>query len=174
MATTHLISGLPCSGKTTYAVGLRPDLNSVLFSLDRWLITAFGKYAIAEVGHDEHVRRVLACRELIWDSAAEFLKRGVDVILDDGFFLRDNRMRCIELSKRAGAGAKIHFIDTPLPVIRERLENRNAKLPKYNFWIGPDSLEAFVALFEIPSNDEAADLIVVNDVTFDRDDSDTA
>ena len=47
MATTHLISGLPCSGKTTYAAGLRADLNGVLFSLDRWLITAFGQYAIA-------------------------------------------------------------------------------------------------------------------------------
>ena len=129
MATTHLISGLPCSGKTTYAVGLRADLNGVLFSLDRWLLTAFGKYAIAEVGPDEHLRRVLACRELIWDSAAELLKRGVDVILDDRFFLRDSRMRCIELSRRAGAGATIHFIDTPLSVIRARLEQRNARLP---------------------------------------------
>ena len=67
MATTHLISGLPCSGKTTYAVGLRAELNSVLFSLDRWLITVFGKYTIAEVGPEEHLRRVLACRELIWE-----------------------------------------------------------------------------------------------------------
>ena len=168
MATTHLISGLPCSGKTAYAIGLRAELNSVLFSLDRWLITAFGKYAIAEVGPEEHLRRVLACRELIWDSAAELLKRGVDVILDDRFFLRENRMRCIELSRRAGAGATIHFIDTPLPVIRARLEQRNARLPQYNFWIGPDSLEAFVSLFEIPSNDEGADLIVVRDIGINR------
>lgn len=164
MATTHLISGLPCSGKTTYAVGLRSELNGVLFSLDRWLITVFGKYAIAEVGPDEHLRRVLACRELVWDSAAELLKRGVDVILDDRFFLRENRMRCIELSRRAGAGAKIHFIDTPLSVIRARLEQRNAALPMYNFWIGPDSLAAFVDLFEIPSTDEGADVIVVRDI----------
>ena len=164
MATTHLISGLPCSGKTTYAVGLRADLNGVLFSLDRWLITAFGQYAIAEVGPEEHLRRVLACRELIWDSAAELLKRGVDVILDDRFFLRENRMRCIELSRRAGAGARIHFIDTPLSVIRARLEQRNARLPQYNFWIGPDSLETFAGRFEIPSNDEGADLIVVRDI----------
>lgn len=171
MATTHLISGLPCSGKTTYAVGLRADINSVLFSLDRWLITSFGRYLIAEVGHEEHVRRVLACRELIWDAASELLKRGVDVILDDGFFLRENRMRCVELSRRSGASAKIHYIDTPLAVLRARLENRNARLPKYNFWIGPDALEAFAGLFEIPSHDEGADLIVVKDTSFARESS---
>jgi predicted kinase len=43
MATLHLISGLPCSGKTTYATGLRADLGAALFSLDRWLIIAFGR-----------------------------------------------------------------------------------------------------------------------------------
>src|SRR4029453_14316614 len=43
MPTAHLISGLPCSGKTKYAIGLRSDANCVLFSLDRWLITSFGR-----------------------------------------------------------------------------------------------------------------------------------
>ena len=30
MATTHLISGLPCTGKTTYASALRADIDGVL------------------------------------------------------------------------------------------------------------------------------------------------
>src|SRR5262245_12532860 len=164
MATAHLLSGLPCSGKTTYATGLRTDLGGVAFSLDRWLITSFGKYSIADVGHEEHVRRVLASRELIWDAASEFLKRGVDVILDDGFFLRENRMRVIAEARQLGAVAKIHFIDTPLAVIRSRLEARNASLPRFNFWIGPDTLQGFEQLFETPTADEGADLVIVRDV----------
>ena len=161
MAITHLISGLPCSGKTTYATALRADLDAALFILDRWLITLFGKYSIDDVGHEEHVRRVLACRDLIWSAAAELLRRGADVILDDGFFLRENRVRVIGLSKMVGASAKIHFVDTPMRVIETRLEVRNAHLPPHNFRIGPDMLHAFVGLFEAPGADEGAELVHV-------------
>ncbi len=62
MPTLHLISGLPASGKTTYAAELRKKVNGVLFNLDRWLITLFGRYSLPDVGQDEHTRRVLACR----------------------------------------------------------------------------------------------------------------
>ena len=163
MPTLHLISGLPCSGKTSYAIGLRADANCVLFSLDRWLITAFGRYDIGVAGHGEHTRRVLACRELIWDSASELLRRSVDVVLDDGFFLRHHRVRHIDLANAIGATAKIHHIDTALEIIRDRLELRNAHLPPFNFRIDPESLAGFSALFERPSETEGAEVVVIRD-----------
>jgi predicted kinase len=158
--TLHLISGLPASGKTTYATELRVRVNGVLFSLDRWLITAFTKYSLPEVGLEEHTRRVLACRELMWESASELLKRGVDVILDDGFFYREHRMRHVALAKGIGAEATIHFIETPLDQLRERLARRNANLPRYNFYIDPATLEGFLSMVERPSADEGARVIV--------------
>jgi predicted kinase len=161
MATAHLISGLPCSGKTTYATALKADTDSVLFSLDRWLITAFGKYSIARVGHEEHTRRVLGCRTLIWDAASESLRRSVDVILDDGFFFREHRMRYVEMARAIGARTKIHLIDAPPDVIRARLIARNAHLPPYNFAIDLDTLRGFEGLFEPPREDEGADVVIV-------------
>lgn len=163
MPTLHVISGLPCSGKTTYASRLRDEHNAMLYSLDRWLITMFGRYSLAEVGQDEHTRRVLACRELIWESAGELLRRGVDVILDDGFFYREHRMHHVALAKDIGADCTIHFIDTPLDLVRTRLERRNADLPRYNFHIDPATLEGFLGMYEFPSPDEGAEIVVVTD-----------
>jgi len=159
MATIHLLAGLPCSGKTTYATALAAKTAAVNFCLDFWLISLFGRYSIDAIGHTEHVRRVVACRNLIWDSAAEILKRNGDIILDDGFFLRANRMSCIARAKLVGADAHIHYLDVPTSVIAQRLIARNADLPEFNFLIEPSLVQQFTNLFEIPGKDEGAELI---------------
>ena len=161
MATAHLISGLPCSGKSWYAVRLEAAIGALRLSLDQHLIAAFGRYSIAEVGDDEHVRRVLSTREAIWAAAAAHLDRGIDVILDDGFFYRRHRMAVIERAKERGAQSKLHFCDAPMSVLRTRLQARNARLPPHNFAIDPDLLEKFVLLFERPSDDEGAELELI-------------
>lgn len=160
MATVHLISGLPCSGKTTYSKAFSEKSGAVWVSLDYWLITAYGRYSIDSVGHEEHVRRVLACRKLIWEVASEFLSREISVILDDGFFLREHRRHYISAAEEVGANVTIHFLDTPVEVLRPRLEARNANLPQFNFRIAPETLENFLKMFEPPSEAEGARVVV--------------
>jgi len=161
MALLHLISGLPGAGKSTYAQQLQLRTGAVVFTLDRFLITMFGRYDVPDVGGEEHVRRVLACREVIWMSAEKLLVHGSDVILDDGYFLREHRRKVIDSAAALGATAKIHFIDTPLDEIRKRLADRNRNLPVYNFAIEPGTLEGCLRLFETPSDADAAEVIVV-------------
>jgi predicted kinase len=161
MSTAHLISGLPCAGKSTYAQQLQLRTGAVVFTLDRFLITMFGRYEVPDVGGEEHVRRVLACREVIWMSAEKLLVLGTDVILDDGYFRREHRRNVVHAAVALGAAAKIHFIDTPLDDIRRRLADRNQNLPVYNFAIEPVTLEGCVRLFETPSDADAAEVIVV-------------
>ena len=160
-ATLHLIVGLPCAGKTTYAEQLKGQRDAALFSLDRWLITSFGRYSLDAVGHMEHARRLYACRELIWDVSAELLRRHADVILDDGFFLRNDREQYIARARQLGARTAIHFIDTPLDTLRARLVARNRSPGAFHLDIGPDEIATFGAFFQPPSDDEGADLIIV-------------
>ena len=160
-AMLHLITGLPCAGKTTYSLKLKADTAGVHLSLDHWLITSFGQYSIDEIGHDEHLGRVIACRKLIQEVAAELLQRSVDVILDDGFFLREDRVRYSDFAASFGAQTKTHFLDTPKDIIRLRVAQRNATLPQFNFKISPAMLEWFFDVFEKPSAAEGPELVVV-------------
>jgi predicted kinase len=161
--TLHLIVGLPCAGKTTYAERLKEECGAALFSLDRWLITTFGRYSLEAVGHMEHARRLYACRELIWDVSAELLRRHADVILDDGFFLRNDREQYIARAHQLGAGAAVHFIDTPRNTLSARLVARNRSPGAFHFDIAPEAIDTFAAFFEPPCADEGADLIVIRD-----------
>jgi hypothetical protein len=161
MTTAHLISGLPGAGKSTYAQQLQLRTGAVVFTLDRFLITMFGRYHVPDVGGGEHVRRVLACHEVIWMSAGKLLVHGSDVILDDGYFQRKHRRDVVDAAVALGAAAKIHFIDTPLDQIRKRLVDRNQNLPVYNFAIAPEALDGCVRLFETPSDADGAEVVVV-------------
>jgi predicted kinase len=161
MPTAHLISGLPCSGKTTYSNSLAETSGGASFSLDYWLITLYGRYSLDEVGQAEHVRRVLACREVISGVAGELLRRGLDVILDDGFFLREHRVQQIRAFQARGARVMTHVVRASPDVLRARVERRNRKLPAHNFTIAAEMLERFIELYEEPSEGEGAELVCV-------------
>ena len=161
-ATLHLVSGLPCSGKTTYSRKLaQSEVGSTLFCLDQWLISLFTRYSIRDVGRDEHVRRVLACRELMWESAGPLLKLGASVIFDDGFFYREHRMLAIRRAQDHGARSVIHHISLPVTEIKERLNTRNAKLPEFNFFIEGSMVDDFAKLYQVPAEDEGAAVVRV-------------
>ena len=163
MATVHLISGLPSAGKTTYSIALKAATDGVHLRLDHWLVTAYGEYAIDAIGHQEHVRRVGACRALIWGVAQQFLRRQVDVILDDGFFLHAHRLRYAQLAAAMDADCTIHFLNTPRAIIEARLEERNRNLPPDSFIITPARLEQFYAMFEPPSPVDGLRIIEIDD-----------
>lgn len=148
MATLHLMVGLPCSGKTTYAKNLEKELNALRLTPDEWHFRLFGQ----DVTDPDHNRRHDTIEDLMWSIAASVLGHGVDVILDYGFWKRierdDYRMR----AKNVGADTKIHFLDVPEDVLMRRLDIRNdigdsAQIP-------PELLREWLSHLERPDEDE--------------------
>jgi predicted kinase len=72
-------------------------------------------------------------------------------------------MRVADAARRIGAATSIHHLDAPLDVLESRLEDRNAHLPQFNFLIEPQTLGAFVEMYERPSADEGAEVVVIRD-----------
>lgn len=99
MATVHLVHGFLCCGKTTFAKAMERRTRDVRISLDEWLVALTGDPVRLE---PELVERVHALTLQLWP---EFVLRGIDVILDFGFWRR--RHRDGVRRKAAGIGAAV-------------------------------------------------------------------
>ena len=150
MATLHLMVGLPCSGKTTYARQLAREVNALLLTLDVWHLKLFGD----DVGHDIHDERHESIEKLMWDVANHVLVMGGDVILDFGCWTRVERDDYRNRTKKLGANFKLHYMDVPYSELYRRLEIRNCTPTKGVFVIPKTEMDKYVTIFQPPTEDE--------------------
>jgi predicted kinase len=148
MPTLHLICGLPGSGKSTLAKQLERELAAVRLTPDEWM---------SRIGLDGYDERARAAIEAIqWDLTETLLAAGKDVILEAGFWSKDERQRLRQRAAALGANSKIHFLDVSRDELIRRLTVRNAALPDHSFAVNIADLEGWITLFEPPTHDELA------------------
>src|SRR5512139_3017147 len=87
VTTLHLMVGLPCSGKTTLARRLEVERSALRLTPDEWQIRLFGQ----GVEEPTLTARHDLIEALLWDVAARVLALGTNVILDFGFWSRQER-----------------------------------------------------------------------------------
>ena len=150
MATLHLMVGLPCSGKTTYARKLAKETNALLLSPDEWQIKLFG----GDATDDNHDERHTIIENIMWDVAKRVLEIGADVILDFGFWARVERDDFRDRAKKLGANFQLHYMDVPYPELYRRMEIRNKAPGESTFVIPRDSMDKYITLFQPPTADE--------------------
>ena len=109
MTTLHLMVGLPCSGKTTLAKQLENELSALRLTPDEWHRRLYGQDAT----HPQHDDRHAQIEALQWEVAAKALARGVDVILDFGFWSKNERREFRDRAARLRVQTLIHFLDVP-------------------------------------------------------------
>ena len=150
MATLHLMVGLPCSGKTTLAQKLEHELSALRLTPDEWHIPLFGQ----DAAEPEHDARHSLIEALLWNIASRALELGTNVILDFGFWAREEREDFRLRAKQLGASSEIHFLDVSEDELMRRLEKRNVHPSQECFLIAKETMKPWIASFQKPTPDE--------------------
>jgi RimJ/RimL family protein N-acetyltransferase/predicted kinase len=146
----HLMVGLPCSGKTTYAYKLKDECKALLFTPDVWHLKLFGD----DLGSPDHDKHHDTVESIMWEAAVQALQLDVNVILDFGFWVREQRDFYRNKAKELGVGFHIHYMNVPLQEIKQRLLNRNSQGKKDVFFISMESIDKWAEIFEPPTREE--------------------
>jgi len=152
MAKAILISGMICAGKTTYAKKLAAETNAVILSVDEVMLTIFGQHC-GDM-HDEYAART---KKYLYQKSLELLNAGIDVIIDWGFWTRDERSKAIEYYKSRGIACELHYMDTSAERLAEHIKKRNAEIEadeSLAYYVDGNLLEKLRSRFEVPDIDD--------------------
>ena len=150
MATLFLICGLPGSGKTTVAKQLEVSRPGLRLCPDEWITSL-----LADITDTVEMDRLRTTVESIqWEVAKHSLILGVDVILENGFWSREERFSYRSQAEALGARAKLIYLNVDRDELWARLSKRNADLPPGTFHVREDQLDLWLTWFEPPTADE--------------------
>lgn len=150
MATLYLMVGLPCSGKTTLAQKLEHEQSALRLTVDEWHIALFGQ----DAEEPEHDARHTLIEMMLWKVAGRALELGTNVILDFGFWAREEREDYRSRAKDLGASSEIHFLDVPTDDLMRRLMARNSQSSPTSFYIPEEMMRPWIVFFQRPTPDE--------------------
>jgi predicted kinase len=148
--TVYLICGFIGAGKTTFAKKLEEKTGAVRITKDEWSICLIGNDPTIK-GYEEWDHKIIG---LSRDFAFYLAGKGMDVIMDEGFWARDDREGLKRRIHATGAKAVMYYLDTPIEKIRERIVERNNNLTKESFKISREMLDSYLMYWQPPGEDE--------------------
>ena len=143
-----LICGLPGSGKTTLAKQLARTRRAVRLCPDEW------KHDLDIDYYDEPRRVRLEAR--LWRLGQELLGLGQSVILENGFWAREERDELRVAARSLGVPVELHYLEVPVDELWRRLEIRNERAAPGTAPISHEDLEKWSRGFEAPDAAERA------------------
>ena len=153
MAKVIITCGKVCSGKTTYAKSLCKERQAILLSVDEAMLTIFGNDAGQM--HDEYTERIKA---YLKKSAADAVKRGIDVVMDWGLWTKQERSEIRAYFQEKGIEIEIHYLKIDCTEWKCRIGKRNEELIKNGgneaYFVDEGLLNKCISRFEEPENEE--------------------
>jgi predicted kinase len=142
-----LVCGLPGSGKTTLAKQLARRVPAVRFCPDEWMHDLEIDY------YDEQGRVRLEQR--LWRLSQELLELGQSVILENGFWAREERDELRLGARTLGVAVELHYLEASVDELWRRLEIRNEHAVAGTVPVTREDLDNWAQQFEAP---DAAEL----------------
>lgn len=150
MSTLFLICGLPGAGKTTLAKQLELSENALRLCPDEWI-----QSILLDHNDQQEMDRLRGHIETIqWKLAKRSLSLGMHVILEFGFWSKQEREYFRKEAEKLGANVRLFYLNVEPEELWKRLEKRNASLPAGSFYVKKEDLLEWVQIFEPPSADE--------------------
>jgi len=148
--TVYVLCGFIGAGKTTFARKLEERTGAVRITKDEWLIRLIGNDPTID-GYEDFDSKICG---LSRDVAFQLVEKGIDVIIDEGFWAKEQRVALRRRIEGMGAEEVLYYLDTPIETIRERVARRSASPTKDSFRISRELLDHYLTYWQPPSEDE--------------------
>ena len=152
MPKVIMMCGKICSGKSTYAEKLRKENKAVILSIDEIILALFGQDAGEK--HNDYVAKT---REYLYQKSLEIIESGIDVVLDWGFWTKEERACARSLYGSNGISNELHYIDIDDCEWHRRIEKRNQDTLAHKrdaYYIDDGLMAKFETIFEKPDPTE--------------------
>jgi predicted kinase len=151
----HLACGKIAAGKSSLCARLAAAPGTILIGEDVWLKRLFGE-EMHEVA--DYVRVAAKLRSAIGPHVVDLLKAGLDVVLDFPANTVATRAWMKGLAEAAGAAHRLHWLDVPDEVCRERLRRRNAA-GEHEFAATDAQFDLITRYFQPPGPEEGLEVV---------------
>lgn len=146
----YVLCGFIGAGKTTFGKKLEEQTGAVRITKDEWLIRLIGNDPTIE-GYEDYDHKIIG---LSRDFAFQLAEKGIDVIMDEGFWFREQRDELRRRIDAIGAKEVLYYLDTPIETIRERVAERNRNPTAESFTISSELLDSYLKYWQPPGEDE--------------------
>lgn len=151
----HFLCGKIGAGKSTLAARLAAQPKTLLLSEDSWLAALYPGEIVDVTDYGRCASRL---RNAMGGHVAALVAAGLSVVLDFPANTRRSREWLRAVAEAAGCPQRLHYLDVPDAVCKERLRARNAA-GTHPYTTSDDEYDAITAYFVEPEACEGLHIV---------------